>query len=165
MTTNGPGFAPPADVWSDPAAADDFLDAFDAFVRAVRRARGAGRRDVGGLTLSQYSLLEPLHDRNVLRVSELADAAGVTGPTATSILDTLERRGVVVRTTARADRRGVDIALTGSGRELLEERHAWLREQQRDLFRALAGDEQALAPGILEQLSELVDRLAAGPAA
>ena len=131
----------------------------------MRRARGAGRRDVDGLTLSQYSLLEPLRERAIARVSELADAAGVTGPTATSILDTLARRGLVVRMSVNADRRGVNIALTDPGRALLQERHAWLRDQQRELFTSLPGAEQALAPGILDRLSELVDRLAAGPPA
>jgi len=151
------------DLWPDPGEVDEFLEAFDGFVRAVRRARGVGSRDAGGLTLSQYSLLEPLRERTAARVSELADAAGVSGPTATSILDTLERRGVIVRSTASGDRRGIDVALTDSGAELLATRHAWLREQQRDLFRALGVQERALAPGVLDRLSELVDRLAAGP--
>jgi DNA-binding MarR family transcriptional regulator len=143
--------------------AGEFLDAFDRFVRAVRRARGVGARDSTGLTLSQYSLLEPLQSRPAARVSELAEAAGVTAPTATSILDTLERRGVVARSTAAADRRGVDVVLTAVGRELLAGRHEWLREQQRELFDQLAIDERALAPVLLDRLSWLIDRLAAGP--
>lgn len=142
-----------------------FLDAFDRFVRAVRRARGVGAREAGGMTLSQYSLLEPMHERRVARVSELAEAAGISAPTATRILDTLERRGIVVRSPAAADRRGVDVVLTHTGRDLLAARHEWLREQQHDLFRSLDGDERALAPELLDRLADLIDRLAAGPGA
>jgi DNA-binding MarR family transcriptional regulator len=149
---------------SDPDAAP-FLDAFDGFVRAVRRARGVAARGAGGMTLSQYSLLEPMHARRVARVSELAEAAGVSAPTATRILDTLERRGIVVRSPAADDRRGVDVALTDTGRDLLAARHEWLREQQQDLFRSLHGDARALAPELLDRLADLIDRLAAGPSA
>ena len=38
---------------------DEFLVGFDALAQAVRRARGANGAD-GGLTLSQYGLLEAL---------------------------------------------------------------------------------------------------------
>src|SRR2546423_13114426 len=102
--------------------ATEFLAAFDASVRAVRRARGApaqgGERE---LTLSQYSLLSGLADRPGARVRELAVGAGVTASTATRILDTLERRGIVRRTRARDDRRAVTVTLTDVGRELLSE--------------------------------------------
>src|SRR5947209_3993702 len=78
--------------------ADQFLDAFDAFVQAVRRARGASSHERGrGLTLSQYGLLQPLAGSDGARVRELAEQAGIAPSTATRILDALERRGIVDR--------------------------------------------------------------------
>ena len=152
---------------TDPAETGDvdaFLSAFDAFAQAVRRARGArSGGETGALTLSQYALLEPLIDGGTARVRDLATQAGVTAPTATRILDTLERRGFVRRTQAREDRRGVSIGLTAIGLRVLNGQHDWLRQRQRSFYTALPPDERSLAPELLLLLTRLVDELAAGP--
>jgi DNA-binding MarR family transcriptional regulator len=141
-----------------------FLSAFDAFAQAVRRARGArAGGESGALTLSQYALLEPLIVDDTARVRDLASNAGVTAPTATRILDTLERRGFILRAQAREDRRGVSIALTEMGRRVLNGQHDWLRQRQRSFYANLPTDERALAPELLLLLTALVDELAAGP--
>jgi DNA-binding MarR family transcriptional regulator len=143
---------------------DQFLVAFDAFAQAVRRARGARAADPdGGLTLSQYGLLEPLADRADARVSELAERAGIAPSTASRMLDALERRGLVARKREAEDRRGVAVALTRSGAELLSREHEWLRARQRDFYKRLPADERALAPDLLRRLAALIDELAAGP--
>jgi DNA-binding MarR family transcriptional regulator len=143
---------------------DQFLVAFDAFAQAVRRARGARAADPdGGLTLSQYGLLEPLADRADARVSELAERAGIAPSTASRILDALERRGIVARKREARDRRGVAVELTRAGAEVLSREHDWLRARQREFFKALPADERALAPDLLLRLAALIDELAAGP--
>jgi DNA-binding MarR family transcriptional regulator len=145
-------------------AVDSFLAAFDAFAQAVRRARGAPGRIRGkGLTLSQYGLLEPLTARDEARVSELADQAGIAASTATRILDALERRGVVTRRQAQGDRRGISVAMTRSGRQLLSREHDWLRARQRDFYAGLPPAERQLAPDLLLRLAALIDELASGP--
>jgi len=145
---------------------DQFLSAFDAFAQAVRRARGAslqnGDRD---LTLSQYALLEPLTERHAARVQELAADAGIAAPTATRILDALERRGIVQRARSSEDRRGVTVTLTQAGREALGNQAAWLRSRQHSFFSSLPPDERELAPDLLMRLAGLIDELAAGPPA
>ncbi len=144
--------------------AEVFLDAFDAFAQAVRRARGApGQDDDEALTLSQYALLQPLSQRDAARVRELADEAGITPSTATRILDALERRALVRRTRTREDRRGVTITLTDRGRVLLSNQHEWLRGRQRAFFDSLPSGERELAPDLLVRLAALIDELAAGP--
>ena len=110
----------------------DFLAAFDAFARAVRRARGAPAAN-GGLTLSQYGLLEGLTSRRAARVQELAGDAGVTPSTATRILDALERRGVVERARSSEDRRAVAVSLTDLGQQMLRDQQDWLRGRERAL--------------------------------
>jgi DNA-binding MarR family transcriptional regulator len=140
----------------------DFLTAFDAFARAVRRARGAAAAN-GGLTLSQYGLLEGLISRPAARVQDLAENAGITPSTATRILDALERRGVVRRARSREDRRVVAVSLTDLGRALLEDQQEWLRGRQRAFYALLPAAEQELAPDLLLRLAALIDELAAGP--
>jgi DNA-binding MarR family transcriptional regulator len=143
---------------------DAFFDSFDAFAQAVRRARGVRvSGDPDALTLSQYGLLEPLLERPGARVQELADRAGIAAPTATRILDTLERRGLVTRDRAEHDRRAVLVALTPAGRAALGSRHEWMLGRERTLFESLPRAERALAPELLARLATLVDELAAGP--
>jgi DNA-binding MarR family transcriptional regulator len=157
----------PASLTFPPDLADEqqFVAAFDAFARAVRRARGAQTRAMSGrsLTLSQYALLEALSGRETARVAELADEAGVTASTATRILDALERRGIVRRERALSDRRAVAVTLTASGRTVLETQEQWVSERKRAFLAALPSEQRELAPELLLALAGLIDELAAGP--
>jgi DNA-binding MarR family transcriptional regulator len=146
----------------DSSASTNFVTAFDALAQAVRRARGATAAN-GGLTLSQYGLLEGLTGRPAARVQDLAGEAGITPSTATRILDALERRGVVRRVRSLEDRRAVAVSLTELGRELLEDQQEWLRGRQRAFYASLPLAEQELAPDLLLRLAALIDELAAGP--
>ncbi len=147
----------------DPSA-EQFLDAFDSFVQAVRRARGASSAERGrSLTLSQYGLLQPLADTDGARVRELAEQAGIAPSTATRILDALERRGIVDRRPSSGDRRGVRITLTRAGREVLYDEDEWMRARERDFYAQLPRDERRLATDLLQRLATLIDELAAGP--
>jgi DNA-binding MarR family transcriptional regulator len=144
----------------------DFAEAFDAFARAVRRARGAPPIDTSkALTLSQFALLEVLSTREYARVAELAGEAGVTPPTVTRILDALERREVIRRQRAADDRRAVTVTLTDRGRELLEGQQEWMRERRRAFVLSLPEEQRALVPPLLHGLAGLIDELAAGPQA
>ncbi len=147
------------------SGSEDFLAGFDALAQAVRRARGAnGRAADGGLTLSQYGLLEGLARRRAARVQDLATAAGISPSTATRILDGLERRGIVRRTRSSVDRRAVAVSLTEHGRDLLHAEEEWLRGRQGAFYASLPAAEQELAPDLLLRLAALIDDLAAGPA-
>jgi DNA-binding MarR family transcriptional regulator len=144
--------------------AQEFLAAFDTFVQAVRRARGAPAQ--GGeraLTLSQYGLLTGLSERSAAPVRELAAEAGVTASTATRILDTLERRGIVRRRRTDEDRRVVIVTLTHLGRDLLSEQDDWLQGRQLEFHAGLPAQERRLAPDLLVRLATLIDDMAAGP--
>jgi DNA-binding MarR family transcriptional regulator len=147
----------------DHAAANEFLAAFDTFVQAVRRARGAPAR--GGereLTLSQYALLSGL-GRHGARVRELARGAGITASTATRILDALERREIVRRNRAAEDRRAVTVTLTDHGRALLSEQDGWVRARTLGFYENLPEHERNMVPDLLIRLAGLIDDLAAGP--
>ena len=144
--------------------ADQVLDAFDTFVQAVRRARGASSQVQGrSLTLSQYGLLQPLADSEGARVRELAEQAGIAPSTATRILDALERRGIVDRRTSDGDRRGISVSLTPAGRQVLDNEDGWMRARERDFYASLPPDERVLAPDLLKRLAAFIDQLAAGP--
>lgn len=142
--------------------AESFLIAFDAFARAVRRARGGSTAD-GGLTLSQYGLLQALSGGRAARMRDLAEEAGIAPSTATRILDALERRAIIRRARSSEDRRGVTVSLTERGREVLDAQDAWLRGRQRAFYAGLPDSERELAPDLLIRLAALIDELAGGP--
>ena len=145
-----------------PTTADEFTAAWEAFGLATRRARARfGRDDDIPLTPSQLHLLEPLAEvvGEGLTVGRLAEAAGVSAPTATRMLDGLERRGVVVRGAHDEDRRCVNVRLTGSGSELVRRKRAAVAARRAELFARLDPVEADQATRLLNRLADLVDEL------
>jgi len=139
--------------------ADEFTQAWEAFFRATRRARGrsTGPLDGARLSLAQYQLLEALRDTPRLPVSELAASAGVAPPTATRMLDAVVRGGLAERIPCSDDRRVVHVALTAAGREAVgeaAERVAANRARVRD---QLTPDEQERAAALLRRLAGIVE--------
>ena len=148
------------------AEIERFLDAFQTFARSIRRARGARpRAGEGGLTLSQYGLLEPLLDQDEARSTELAESAGIAASTATRILDALERNGTVYRRRDDHDRRAVAVSLTPGGRERLAAHRAWVQQQEIALYDGMEPEQRAVAADLLLRLAALGEELSAGPPA
>jgi DNA-binding MarR family transcriptional regulator len=145
---------------------DAFVHAFDALAQAIRRARGSQTTDGDGrpsLTFSQYALIRALADRRSARIGDLAGDAEIAPSTATRILDTLERRGLIRRDRVIEDRRAVTVTLTDLGRGALRRQDAWMQGRERAFFAALPAVERDLAPDLLVRLARLIDELAAGP--
>lgn len=67
------------------------------------------------LTASEINALANLADGHGRTVSELGTAVGTRPTTLTSVLDRLERRGQITRSTRPGDRRAVLIELTPAG--------------------------------------------------
>lgn len=137
-----------------------FEAAWDEFFAAMRRARGRAAREQGDeLTLSQQHLLAALDDHPELTVSELALSAGVAPPTATRMLDHLDRAGIVRRGHSTQDRRVVTVTLTEQGRQLLARKRAEVSEKRRSLFESLEPSERAQAERLLRRLAGLIEEL------
>lgn len=73
-----------------------------------------------GLTHVQILLLNFLLDRGNVTVSTVAEFMGVTMAAASSLLDRLEKGGLVTRDRSATDRRVVHVSLTPGGRETIE---------------------------------------------
>jgi DNA-binding MarR family transcriptional regulator len=137
-----------------------FGSALEELFRAVLKASGRGVP--GGeteLTLSQYFVMDAMAGE-ALTVSEVARAAGVAVPTATRALRALETRGFVDRErNDDEDRRLVTVALTASGRAVLDEKRAWVHERQRQIFDGLTAAERATVTGTLSAIAHTIDEL------
>jgi DNA-binding MarR family transcriptional regulator len=134
-----------------------FAAAVDDFMRASRRARGRLAAE-GDLSLSQYHLLEPLlRAVGPLGVSELASAAGVSAPTATRMLATLERDALVERRACAGDRRVVHIALTAEGERRVARKRERIATRRAEIFASLAPAERRQAARILTRLAAAIE--------
>lgn len=97
-----------------------------------------------GLSMAEYSVLGLLGEagRDGLRLTELAELRGMSGPGLSRLADRLEQRGLIERCRMVADGRSYELKLTAPGRSLL--RKAW-RQQHADisrLFLARLSDDQ-----------------------
>jgi DNA-binding MarR family transcriptional regulator len=144
---------------SDSQAAERFAAAWDDFVLAIRRSQARGQQSPDGLSLAQYYLLVPLLREPSLPLSQLAEAAGVSAPTATRLVDGLEQSGLVVRERSRRDRRTVLISLTPVGRQRLKRRQRQLSRRRRLLYERLEPAERDQSERLLRHLAELIGQL------
>jgi len=137
-----------------------FGETLEELIRAVLKASGRGVP--GGateLTLSQYFVMDAMADE-ALTVSEVARAARVAVPTATRALRALELRGFVDRERNESeDRRLVTVALTPSGRAVLDEKRAWVKARQREIFDGLSEAEQRTVTGALAAIAHNIEGL------
>ena len=130
------------------------------FLGALRRARARLSEDPEArLTLAQYLLVAPLLDTPARSVGELAAHAGVASPTATRMLDGLQRDGHVQREIAAHDRRCVALRLTLSGRRAAEAERTRYAAKGAELFAALDPADREHAARLLGRLADLIEEL------
>jgi DNA-binding MarR family transcriptional regulator len=144
------------------ADVEAFTAALDDFWRATRRARGRYNRSQGAneLTLSQLHLLDPLaRAADPVPVGELAEIAGVSAPSATRMLDGLERRGLVERERCFRDRRIVRAAITPEGARLVAAKRARIHSAREAIFDQLSPAERRSAARLLGSLAAAIDEL------
>lgn len=135
-------------------------DALAEFFQAARRARGReASRAVGqGVTLAQFHVLEPLAEGPCTN-RQLADAAGVSSPSATRMIDALAARGLVSRVMDPTDRRAVLISLTPAGRDALQEKLDEYQALRERVAVALDPRERRVAADLLRRLAGVIEEL------
>lgn len=136
-----------------------FTEAWDEFSIALQRARSRASQHHAPLTPSQYYLLTALSSEPGLGVGEMAAAAGCASPTATRMLDGLERDGVVVRQPSPADRRRTIVSLTPRGRRLLAQQRRSHELKKQQLYEQLAPAERRHTEQLLRRLAQVIAEL------
>ena len=130
----------------------------DAVLSASRVLVAVAARSLAGLdeevTLTQYRSLVVLASRGPQTVAALADALGVTPPTASRLCERLVRKGLVRRRTDRHDRRQVRVALTAAGRRLVDVVTARRRQEISDLLQAVPPDARRSVVAGLQLLAD-----------
>ena len=133
------------------------LNAFITLARASEAVAARLERSLAGkrLTTSQFGVIEALFHLGPLCQGELGGKLLRSGASMTSVVEGLEKRGLVVRQRTEEDKRFVRVALTGKGRRLIQEIFPAHVETVTRLFSLLTEEEQ-------EQLRRLCRKLGIG---
>lgn len=111
-------------------------------------------RELGDAELSttQYQALAILAEVEPVTAMAMAGLLRIAGPTATRTLDSLERRGLVVKERDPQDRRVVWLRITGAGRLALEQQKERQRVWMEHILEPLKDEERTQLNDILEKL-------------
>ena len=101
------------------------LRTLDTFIKLTRctnsvLARLAGRNTVGDLTWSQFAVLEALYHLGPMTQGEVSAKVLKSGSNITTVIDNLERDGLVRRERDAKDRRVIHVHLTDQGNTKIE---------------------------------------------
>jgi MarR family 2-MHQ and catechol resistance regulon transcriptional repressor len=132
----------------------------DTFIKLTRCTdslftRLAERNTFGDLTPSQFAVLEMLYHLGPLTLGDLSAKALKSGSNMTTVVDNLERVGLVRRQRDAKDRRVIYVHLTDAGSSKIE---AVLPGH----VAALVEELKVLSPGEQEMLSKLCKKLGRG---
>jgi MarR family transcriptional regulator, 2-MHQ and catechol-resistance regulon repressor len=131
--------------------------ALDTYIKLIRASDTIGsqiRELIASfdLTEAQFAVLEALYHLGPLRASDLAKKLLRSGANVTTVIDNLEKSGLVARRQCTADRRVTYAELTAAGRERI-----------RRMFPSMAGRitglMSALEPAEQEELGRLARKL------
>jgi DNA-binding MarR family transcriptional regulator len=109
-----------------------------------------------GLSLVAASTLATLDRYGPLRLTDLAEAAAVTQPSMTGLVNRLVAQGLVERTPDDRDRRSVNVAVTDAGRALLAQRRQRRAETLASLIDALDPDDRDALAAAVPAITRLV---------
>jgi DNA-binding MarR family transcriptional regulator len=127
---------------------------------AHQRHRWAARCAAHGLSIIGFQVVSLLEMHETMPMSRLAEELGVALPNATGIVSRLAEAEIVQRSHDEADRRVVNISLTGKGRALVGEMEAGRRERMRNLIALMDPPQQRRLLQSVQDLHAAARRLA-----
>ena len=128
---------------TQPALSDALLDQLDASMLMLGRLMATRHADVcEGIPVTgpRFLVLRLLAEHGS-KAGDLAAQLGVKAPAVSSLIEGLEREGLVVREHGADDRRVVVVTLTDTGRMVLNEAERTRREHMRRYLAALSDDD------------------------
>src|SRR5581483_11114894 len=143
---------------SPPSDSNRFAQAWDEFLLALRRSQARGLPGEE-LTLAQYYLLAPLLKARAVPITQLAIGAGISAPTASKVIDGLEREGMVSRQRSADDRRAVLVAITPQGTATFKRRARQMAHRRRLIYERLAPEEREPSERLLRHLAQVIGEL------
>ncbi|HKW10203.1 MAG TPA: bifunctional helix-turn-helix transcriptional regulator/GNAT family N-acetyltransferase [Gemmatimonadaceae bacterium] len=142
----------------------------DARVAQVRQFNRFYTRQIGALnrefldsefSLTDVRVLYELRHHDRLTASVLGQTLALDAAYLSRILREFERKGLLVKSPSKADRRETHLRLSATGRKVFDAIEARQQVAVADMLRALAGDEQRHIVESMQRIERLLDR--AGP--
>jgi DNA-binding MarR family transcriptional regulator len=128
-------------------------------LRRIIRATDLHAKQVAratGLTPTQLLVLETIEQLGAVAISRIAKEINLSQATVTTILDRLERRGLVYRERDVADKRIVHALLTDAGARILRQAPPALQQRFVAAFEALAPWERHWVVGALQRVGQMM---------
>jgi DNA-binding MarR family transcriptional regulator len=123
------------------------------------------RRGIADLSANAFQILAVVEGAGApLPPHVIAERLLVTSGTMTSLLDTLERRGLIRRVPHPDDRRKLLIAITEEARGIVDRMLPQVHGASRDALAALSDEECETLTRLLERVQEQLDALGQQPA-
>ena len=110
-----------------------------------------------GLTAPQLLLLQAIREQGQVTIGALAKEISLSQATVTTILDRLEKRGLVYRERSSEDKRKVHAYLTDKGAEIIRDAPTPLQEHFVRQFRDLREWEQSMIISALQRVALMMD--------
>ena len=110
-----------------------------------------------GLTAPQILLLNAIRNNEDVTIGKLANDISLSQATVTTILDRLEKRGLVYRERSTQDKRKVHVHLTEDGEKTTLSAPTPLQEQFAGQFNALHEWEQSMLISSLQRIAQMMD--------
>ncbi|MFI6578490.1 MarR family winged helix-turn-helix transcriptional regulator [Nocardiopsis sp. NPDC050513] len=156
-----PGAPPPDAEPHDPeppdAGLEEFQRAWTELINAAVHARSRGGHGHEELTLTQALLMETVRGMRDPSVGAVARVVGVSSPSATRMIQQLERKGMMARRRSPRDERSTVVGLTEEGERVLAVRRTALERKQRQMYAAIRPSLRPQVLMILRDLREAID--------
>ncbi len=110
-----------------------------------------------GLTAPQLLLLQAIREQGQVTIGALAKEISLSQATVTTILDRLEKRGLVYRERSIEDKRKVHAYLTDKGADIIRDAPTPLQEHFVKQFRDLREWEQSMIISSLQRVALMMD--------
>jgi MarR family transcriptional regulator, lower aerobic nicotinate degradation pathway regulator len=146
----GANLTPSAPPLNNDRPVDRSMNAVRSIVRAFRVNTRAIELKMG-ISLAQLFVLQQLTERPADSLNELAERTATHQSSVSVVVRRLVERGFVSRASSPTDRRRIEIAVTPSGRALLEDAPTTIQTQLMTALRRLGSEDQRTLASLLER--------------
>lgn len=142
------------------AELEEFQRAWTELINAAIHARsrtGHGHRGAENLTLTQALLMEAVRGLDGPNVGAVAHVVGVSSPSATRMIQQLERKGMLARRRSEIDERSTVVTLTEEGDRVLAIHRRGMEQKQRRIFDTVKPSMRPMVITLLRDLRKAMD--------
>lgn len=145
--------------WTDAAVEKRYDDVLVALRRIMRATDLYSKQlsKTAGLTAPQLLILQAVRDLGDVTIGRVSRQVSLSQATVTTILDRLEKRGLVYRERSTVDKRKVHAHLTEAGGKVLDDAPTPLQLSFTQRFQQLEEWEQSMITASLQRVADMMD--------